>query len=260
MANLGVLLGKEWLEAWRTYRLPVVGALFVLVGLTSPLLARFLPEIIKAAAGDTLGGAIPIPTPTAADAADQLHKNLAQFGALAAILLAMGAVATEVERGTAAFVLARPVRRGTFIAAKAISIGLVLAVSVGLAVTIGWFYTAILFEPQPVGGWIALAALTWLALSAWGALTLFASAVTGSALAAAGIGFVALLVLSVVSALPALARWTPAGLTFPALELAKGTTSVTELGSDLWMPIVVTCALIALALAGAHIAFGRREL
>ena len=36
------------------YRLPVVGGLFLLVGLTSPLLARFLPEIIKAAGGDQL--------------------------------------------------------------------------------------------------------------------------------------------------------------------------------------------------------------
>ena len=107
MTNFGVLLGKEWLEAWRTYRLPIVAGLFLLVGLTSPLLARYLPEIIEAAAGDTLGGAFDIPTPTGADAVDQLVKNLAQFGALAAILLAMSSVATELERGTAAFVLAR---------------------------------------------------------------------------------------------------------------------------------------------------------
>ena len=78
MTGLSVLLRKELLESWRTMRLPIVGGLFLVVGLTSPLLARFLPEIIEAAAGDQLP-AIPIPTPVVADAADQLWKNLAKL-------------------------------------------------------------------------------------------------------------------------------------------------------------------------------------
>jgi ABC-2 type transport system permease protein len=259
MRGLGILLRKELLESWRTYRLPVVAGLFVLVGLSSPLLARFLPEIIEAAAGDALG-AIPIPTPTAADAVDQVQKNLAQFGALAAIILAMGAVATEAERGTAAFILARPVGRGTFLAAKAIAIGLVLAVAVALAVALGWVYTAILFEPPSIDGWIALGLLAWLALAAWAALTFLASTVTGSAAAAAGLGFVALLVLSLVAAVPAIGRWTPAGLATPAATLATGSSTIGELGADLWIPVLATVTIIGLALVGATIAFRRREL
>ncbi len=260
MHALSILARKELVESWRTYRLPVIAVLFALVGLSSPLLAKFLPEIVKAAAGDTLGGAIPIPTPTAADAVVQVQKNLGQFGALAAIILAMGAVATELERGTAAFILARPVGRGAFLAAKAIAIGLVLAVSVVLAIGLGWFYTAILFEPPPIAGWLALAILTWLALAAWAALTFLASVATGSAAAAAGIGFVALLGLSIVSAVPALGRWTPAGLTAPATALATGTATVGDLGADLWIPVVATIALIAAALAAALAIFRRREL
>ena len=57
-----ILLRKELLESWRTMRLPIVGGLFLLVGLTSPLLAKYLPEIVKAAAGDQ-ALSIPIPTP-----------------------------------------------------------------------------------------------------------------------------------------------------------------------------------------------------
>ena len=70
MAHLGSLFRKEMLESWRTYRLPVVTGLFLIVGLSSPLLARYLPEIIEIAAGDQLGGAVAIPTPTGADAVD----------------------------------------------------------------------------------------------------------------------------------------------------------------------------------------------
>jgi ABC-2 type transport system permease protein len=260
MRGWSILLGKELLESWRTYRLPVVIGLFALVGLSSPLLARFLPEIITATAGDQLGGAIVLPTPTVADAVSQVQKNVGQFGALAAIILAMGAVSTELERGTAAFLLARPVGRGAFLAAKALAIGLVLLVAVVVAVALGWLYTAILFEPPPIAGWLAMAGLAWLALAAWAAITFLASTVTGSSGAAAGIGFVALLVLSIVSAIPALGRFTPAGLTGPAAALAMGTGSAGVLGLEMWLPIVASILLIALALAGSVVAFWRREL
>jgi ABC-2 type transport system permease protein len=252
------LLRKELVEAWRTMRLPVVLALFLFVGLSSPLLARFTPEIIEFAAGD-LGTSIPLPTPTVADAVDQVQKNLAQFGALAAIILAMGAVSGELDRGTAAFILARPVGRAAFLIAKVVALGAVLALGVVVAVVVGWIYTAILFEPPAVSGWLSLAILAWLGLSAWAVITFLASTVTGSTAAAAGLGFIALLVLSLLAAIPAIGRFTPAGLADPASALAAG-TSVGELGADLWVPVVATMVLIVGAVGVALFVFRRREI
>ena len=113
MTGFRVLLGKELLEQWRTLRLPVIAAVFVLIGLGSPLLARFTPELVEA-----LGGAqfqIILPPPTTADAVDQLIKNVSQFGILVAVLLAMGSVATEKERGTAGLILTKPAGRGALV-------------------------------------------------------------------------------------------------------------------------------------------------
>jgi ABC-2 type transport system permease protein len=256
MSGLSILLRKELLESWRTMRLPVVGGLFLVVGLTSPLLAKFLPEIIKAAAGDQLG-TIAIPTPVAADALAQLWKNLGQFGAFAAIILAMGAVATEQDRGTAAFVLSKSVTRRAFLVAKVVSIGLVLAVAVALAVIVGWVYTAILFEPPSILGWIVTGLLAWLALAVWGAVTFLGSAMTGSTAAAAGIGFGGWLVLSLVAAIPNLARFLPGGLAAPALAAGAGTSTD---GGDLVVPVVSCAILIVAALALAGRSFGRQEL
>ena len=251
-----ILLRKELLESWRTMRLPIVGGLFLLVGLTSPLLAKFLPEIVKAAAGDQVLS-IPIPTPVAADAVAQTWKNLAQFGAFAAIVLAMGAVATERDRGTAAFVLSKTVSRGAFIAAKVAAIGGVLALCVVLAVAVAWLYTAILFEPPSVAGWVALAFLAWLGLCAWGALTFLGSTVTGSAAAAAGIGFGALIVLSIASAIPNVGRFLPGGLSGPAMALASGApVDAGEVGTA----VVSTVVLIALAVGAAAWSFRRQEI
>ena len=256
MIGFGVLTRKELLESWRTYRLPVVAGLFLVIGILSPLTARFLPEIVKAAAGDQLGN-LGLPPPVPADAADQLWKNLAQFGAFVAIILAMGAVSVERDRGTAAFVLVKTSSRGGFIGAKVLAIGILLGLAIAIAVVVGWIYTTILFEPMSPGGWAAMAVLAWLSVSAWAAITFLGSTVTGSTAAAAGIGFASLIGLSLVSAIPNVGRFTPGGLTTPALALATGQPVDP---TDLVVPVVSTVILIAVTVGISAWSFARQEV
>lgn len=257
MSGFGVLVRKELLEAWRTRRLPVIAVLFLVFGMISPLTAKYLPEILKAALGDQLS--VPMPTPDATAALGQLQKNLGQMGALVAIALAMGSVSGELDRGTAALVLAQPATRPAFLAAKLVAIGVVLGISTLLAVLVAWAYTAILFAALPIGGWIAMAALAWLALVAWGSLTFLASAATGSTTAAAGLGFVAWIAVSIAAIVPALDRLLPTGLTAPAIAIAAGTTADMDAGR-LATTVLGTLVVIAASLAGALVAFRRREL
>ena len=222
MAGLGPLLRKELLEQWRTLRLPVIAMIFLLVGLSSPLLARFTPEILKAVGGEQF--TISIPTPTAADSIDQLAKNLGQFGGLIAVLLAMGAVATEKERGTAALLLTKPVSRAAFLVAKLVAIGLTLAVSVAVA-------------------------------TAGASITFVGSTLTRSALAAAGLGIVAFIVVGILGVVPNVGRFLPTGLGGPGRALALGVP-----GPDPVVPTLATLALIGVAIFSAWIAFRRQEL
>jgi ABC-2 type transport system permease protein len=253
MKGLGPLLRKEVLEQWRTLRLPVVATIFLLVGLSSPLLARFTPEILKAVGGDQFQ--IVLPTPTAADAVDQLAKNIGQFGGLIAVLLTMGAVATEKERGTAALLLTKPVSRAAFLGAKLVAVGLTLAVSVAIATAGAWFYTLVLFEPLPLPGVAAGAVLQWLMLMAWASITFVGSTLTRSSLAAAGLGIVAFIVVGILGILPTVGRFLPTGLGGPARALTLGIAGPDALG-----PTVATIALIGLAAFIAWLAFRRQEL
>ncbi len=253
MAGFGPLLRKELLEQWRTLRLPVVAAIFLLMGLSSPLLARFTPELLDAVVGK--GIPIVLPSPTAADAVDQLAKNLGQLGGLIAVLLAMGAVAAEKERGTAALLLTKPVGRAAFLLAKLVAIGVTLGVSVAIATAGAWFYTLVLFAPLPPGGVAAGAVLQWLALMAWASITFVASAATRSSLAAAGLGIVAFIVVGVLGIVPALGPVLPTGLGAPARALALGIT-----GPDLAGPVLATTALIGACGILAWLVFRRQEL
>lgn len=257
MNGFGLLLAKELREAWRTRRLPIVALMFVAVGIISPLTAKYLADILKLAVGDQIP--VPIPPADAATAIGQLQKNLGQLGALAAIALAMGSVAGELDRGTAALVLAQPVARPAFLLAKLAGIGIVLGVSTLLAVGVAWAYTVVLFEPVPFLGWVAMAVLSWLALFAWAAITLLASTATGSTTAAAGIGFVALVVISLLAVVPTLDHLLPTGLATPAALLALGKGDAID-ASQLASAILGTVAIVAGSGAASVAAFGRREL
>ena len=253
MAGLGTFLRKELLEQWRTLRLPVVAMIFLLVGLSSPLLARFTPDILEAVAGDQFQ--VVLPTPTAADAVDQLAKNLGQFGGLIAVLLAMGSVATEKERGTAALFLTKPLSRAAFLTAKLLAIGLTLGVSVAIATAGAWFYTLVLFEPLALPGVAAGGVLQWLTLMAWASITFVGSTLTRSSLAAAGLGIVAFIVVGILGVLPNVGTFLPTGLGGPGRALALGVP-----GPDPIVPTVATIVLIGATGLFAWLAFRRQEL
>jgi len=120
------------------------------------------------------------------------------------------------------------------------------------------FKTAALPAGSSARFWLAMAALAWLALAAWGALTFLASAATGSTTAAAGLGFVGLVGLSIAAAVPAFDRYLPSGLVVPAMGLASGATDVDL--AKLATAIVGTLVIIAISAAGALVAFRNREL
>jgi hypothetical protein len=117
----------------------------------------------------------------------------------------------------------------------------------------------VLFEALPIGGWLALFALSWLGLFVYAALTLWASAATGSTMAAAGLGFVALIALSLAAVVPTLDRLLPSGLAGPASMLANGATEGLE-PAKLATAVIGSVVVVAVAAVGAVIAFRRREL
>jgi ABC-2 type transport system permease protein len=253
MTGLAVLLRKELLEQWRTRRLPVVAVVFLAFGIASPVLARYLPEIVK-----SLGGAgfeIQIPEPTARDAVDQFLKNLGQAGVLTAILLAMGSVANEKERGTAALVLSKPASRAAFLVAKVVAIGATLLISVLLASAAAYLYTAILFAAPDALGWVGMTLLLVLSLLGYTALTFLGSTLTRSSLAAAAIGVSGLVGLALVSVLPNVSRYTPGGLSGPGTALAVGADA-----GDLIGPVLANIGLVAGLILASWLVFRRQEL
>ncbi len=252
MIGLGALLRKELLEQWRTRRLLVVAIVFTAFGIGSPFLARYTPELVKALAGNQFQ--IEVPPPTARDAVDQFLKNVGQAGVLTAILLAMGSVANEKERGTAALLLTKPASRAAYLLAKLLAIGATLLVSLLLAAIGGYAYTAFLFEAMPIGGWAAMVGLLLLSLLVYTSLTFLGSVLSRSALAAAGIGIGFMIIVALISILPTVGPYTPGGLSSAALAIAMG-RDPSVIG-----PLLVNGAGVAALFGISWLVFRRQEL
>lgn len=248
-----VALYKELLEQWRSYRLLIVGAVLLLFGLTSPLMTKYMPEFVKLLPnGDEIAKLVP--TPTAAEAVEQYIKNIGQFGILLALLMTMGVVAQEKDKGTAALMLVKPMPRSVFLAAKFVALALTFVTSILVAGAACYYYTMLLFEALEIPTWLAINGLLLLFLLVYVALTLFCSTLTTSQVASGGLAFALLIALTAIGALPKVGEYLPGQLITWAGGLVNGGVGAS------WPALGVSVGIILVALLGAWLIFERQEL
>jgi ABC-2 type transport system permease protein len=251
--SLFVAFRKEWMEFIRTYRLLIVAIVLVFFGLTSPLLAKFTPEIITLIPGGEDISKL-IPPPTVWDAVAQYVKNMAQFGIILALLLTMGAIAQEKDKGTAAMMLVKPMPRGAFLGAKFLALAAMFAICLLAAGLACYYYTLLLFEAMDVLRWLGLNALLFLYVMVYVALTLFCSTLTKSQAAAGGVALGLMVVLGLVGAIPGLGKYLPGELITWGTRLMHSDTSTS------WTALGVSLGLIVISLLAAWLIFKKQEL
>ena len=249
-----VALRKELIEQWRSYRLVIVGAVLLVFGFASPLLARYAPEVIRLALPEGEEILKLMPSPTAADAVSQYLKNISQFGILLAVLMTMGAVAQEKDKGTAALMLVKPMPRGVFLAAKMVALSFTFALGIVLAGAACYYYTMLIFEAPSLTAWLALNGLLLLFILVYVALTLLCSTLSRSQVVSGALAFGVLVVLSALGAVPRLGEAMPGSLTAWASALVAGN----EISA--WPALAVSTGLIVLALLVAWWVLERQEL
>jgi ABC-2 type transport system permease protein len=256
MMGFGVLLLKELREQIRTNRFIAVAAVFVFFGILGPLTDRYMKELFDAMGTQAGGMTFTVPAPSLAGASTQILKNMSQFGIMCALLLSMGSVAWEKERGTAGMILTKPASRAAFLAAKLVAISLTLGFATLLGCGFAYLYVLLLYPaPFAIGGYVAMAVLLWWMLVGFAAITMLGSSLTRSAIAAAGVGLVALLVLGLAAGLPVVGPYVPVSLGTIASDLVIGKDPGFVLG-----PILFNLALVPLVFGLTWLTFRRQEL
>ncbi len=250
-------LRKELYQAWRTKRLLVVLAVFAIMGLFSPLAAKFTPELLRTIEGAEQFADL-IPEPTIADATTQYIKNVTQFGFILAVLLGMGAIVGEKEKGTAAMILSKPMSRWAFVVSKFLAQALTYAVGFGIAALGTAYYTLILFGPIDPGAFILTNFLLLLWLLTFAAVALLGSALASSTGAAAGIGLGGAVLLLLAGSIPNAGALAPGALVAWAsqLGLSEGGATMGINGGA----VVMGAVIILLCLMAAVASFESQEI
>lgn len=254
MNSFSVLARKEAQEIVHTWRIWVLPAMVVFFAVTGPPLARITPELLGSLTAGS-PGSISLPPATFADAYGQWVKNLSQIILFAIIIMYGGMVSTEVREGTAAFVLSKPLRRRTFITAKAAVHGLFVTIAIGFGTLATWLVTLFVFGEAPAGRlWGPALLLLLFALLILAFMELFSVLIPAPAGAAgAGLGLYAL--LAVGAAWDPLASYSPAGVP----GLAAAITANQAHPSPVWPVITGLAAAVAAVLLATWV-FTRKEL
>lgn len=254
MTAFGAFSRKEALETFRTWRIWVVPGILLFMAVTSPVLARVMPQVMKAVASQQPGFILQLPPPTYLDAYGQWVKNLSQLVLWVVIIATGGVVSAEHRSGTAILVLTKPLSRSAFVAARALASAALLVAATVVGAAACYAATLLLFPGAPFAP-LAQASGAWLAaaLMLTFATVLFSSLIEAQA-GAAGMGLALLFVLYLTALWRPLAQYGPGGLLGAPAELLAG--QPVALG---W-PLASAAALSALCVAGAAALYSRREL
>jgi ABC-2 type transport system permease protein len=250
MKGLLPLLKKEIKEQFKTYRFLVVMSVFLIFGISQPLTLKYLPEIIKMA-GEQMQ--INIPPPTAFDALSGYSGQISQIGVFVIILVAMGGIANELQRGTALMVLSKPVSRISFVTSKLLAMSITAICSLAVASLVCFGYTVWLIGGADVSNFIGMNLLIALFMVFSIATTLLFSSMFRSSLAAGGTALGVIIGQAILTAVPKVGDFMPGQLLGWGNNLLKG-------GDTYWWAMGVTIVLIVFFVYLAQRALTTRDI
>ncbi len=252
-----VLFKKEFTELWRTSKVLIVAIAFLFLGMSGPVSTKLLPELLKSVGSDNNFQIVLLSQMTAADAIVSYFNNMYQLPVLVLILIAMGTLAGEREKGTHILVLTKPVTRTQFILTKYFSYLALIAGGVFLTALGAGYYTLLLFNSFSVVDYLVLN-LSMLAFMAFIlALVIFCSSLFRTSVGAGGLSFLIFVVFSLgLNLLPNSDKFSPLAFLSKSKDIMVGKASL----DTLLVPSLVGIALAVVTIALACFIAEKREM
>lgn len=244
---------KELLENWRTHKIIILLAVFALLGIMNPLIAKLMPDLLN---GTELDGIIlTLPEPTAFDSWTQFFSNVGQMGLLAIVIVFCGMMSNEFSKGTLVNILTKGMKRHTVIFAKFLVASVIWKTCYLLSLGITYAYTAYFWE----GVTLSHAFLAFTSPLVYGFL-LIALMILGGILFKTFSGSLlftggAAVILSLLNLSPKLYRYNPVSLA-DTLSLLSGQKAPGD-----FIPALIICLGATVFLFAASVlAFNRKQI
>lgn len=244
-------LKKELKEILRTPKIFILPSIFLIFGFASPLLAKSMPELLKALVSDF---PIPVKEPTYIDSYAQFFKNMGQIGIIVVILTFMSSIVEEKVKGSAILVLTKRVSRTQFIVSKLTAALLLFTGAYILASAACIYYTHLLFPIFYSSGLMEAFLLFWMYGVFILCTTMLASTVARSHTMAAVLAFLIFALMSAGSAIPRVGEYFPSYLGSVNMQILIGSKNWSDAAASL-----LSAALVSVAMVTATIQIFKRQ-
>ncbi len=243
---------KEFTEFTRTYKLLILGAVFLLFGMMNPLTAKLIPVLLANFMPE--GVQITLGEPTALDSWMQFYKNVPQMGLFVVVIIFSSIMANEYSHGTLINMLTKGLYRRTVILSKFTMSVLMWTAAYALCFVISYAYTAYFWDGYGLTSIVFAAFALWI----YG-IFLLSIILFGGVLFKNGYGsllFTGFLVVIqfLLNIIPKVSEYNPLYLATKNLTLIQGVVSK----ADFALPIVVTLALSAALIVMAIAVFNKK--
>lgn len=239
MNGFTAFIKKEFLEQLRSYKILILLAVLILFGMTSPLLAKMTPELLKSFSGS--GITITLPEVTTTDAWAQFFKNISQMGMIALILIFGTSLPQEISRGTLVIPLSKGLSRNSVISAKYFTALLNWTIGYSLSALICCGYTQYLFSNFTAPHLLFSLFCLWLFGDFLLALILLSGTITTGNYGGLLLTAVLLGVLLALDAFSKLQKWNPISLASQNASIITNSSSPSDLIITTW---ITTIAII----------------
>jgi ABC-2 type transport system permease protein len=257
-----IFLKKEIIELVKTVKGVVLAVIFLFIGISAPLIAKLLPEILKLAATDAETQEVMdalaalMPPPNSLESYNQFFSNFSQIGLIALIIIFAGIVANEKSKNTASYILTKNISRAQFIMAKFTSSVIFNFVSLIITAAVFKLYTDLLFEDKLVDfeSFIIFFAFLLLYIFFILSIVLFSSILSKNITSATFIAFLIFIIFNIATVIPKVGRYMP-----PQINNI-GIINQSVNAGDLTVNIIVTVLCSAAFIFGGIKLFNRQEL
>ncbi|MFU8793404.1 MAG: ABC transporter permease [Acholeplasmataceae bacterium] len=247
------LLRKELFEIVKTHKLVIIASVFIFFAILGPLTAKYMNEIFQLFAQDL---EFTFPDPTYRQSWEQFYSNMTSISMIVYLILMSGVVSSEKSKGSLYLVLTKNVTRTSFILAKMIA-GMILFTGIFLiSIGITLYYTHVLFDAVIYDGlWLSLVSIWALGLF-YTMLAIVFSILVKQTTHAALISFAMYALLNILTIIPDLNRFNPAGSVSLSLAQLSSQLQIQNLTINIIVTIFVS---VVLACVGIRV-FNKQEL
>ena len=248
MEGFMVLLRKEILESWRTYKFIIIGGITIFFAIVNVVTIIYLPELMEMAGMDVAMDA------TAAASMGSWIANLVMLAVFVPPFIVMGVVAKELSDGITASTLVRPVGRWAYILPKFLVYTVIFLLWAIVSTIICYLITNFAIEEYSFATTMQTLGLCLPTFVFAVALGIFFSSLFKSQVASAGATIGVLFLMYILSILPIVKH---------AIPLNVGNWSVSIINGDSetsWLALILCFVGAAALVCGAVINLKKKEI